>query len=144
MKHATAEQARGVATKGDLAILKADLCRVLWISQGGGLICRHGDVGCRCPTQKPLAILERIVRVHSNPGDTVLDFFGGSGTAGEAALRNGRQFVMVDENPEAVCVMRKRLSITGGARDSETAVPPAAKFNRTSDDRHHSHHHAVR
>ncbi len=56
------------------------------------------------------------MRVHSNPGDTVLDFFGGSGTAGEAALRNRRQFVMRDENPEVVCVMRKRLSITGGAR----------------------------
>jgi site-specific DNA-methyltransferase (adenine-specific) len=37
------------------------------------------------PTQKPLGILERIVRVHSNPGDTVLDFFAGSGTTGLAA-----------------------------------------------------------
>ena len=37
------------------------------------------------PTQKPLGILERIVRVHSNPGDTVLDFFAGSGTTGVAA-----------------------------------------------------------
>jgi len=36
------------------------------------------------PTQKPLGILERIVRVHSNPGDTVLDFFAGSGTTGVA------------------------------------------------------------
>ncbi len=63
------------------------------------------------PTQKPLAILERIVRVHSNPGDTVLDFFAGSGTTGEAALRNGRRFVMIDENPEAIHVMQKRLRV---------------------------------
>src|SRR6202789_3962748 len=62
-------------------------------------------------TQKPLGILERIVRVHSNPGDLVLDFFAGSGTAGEAALRNGRAFCMVDESAEAVAVMEKRLGL---------------------------------
>ena len=39
------------------------------------------------PTQKPLRILERIVRVHSDPGDLVVDFFAGSGTTGEAAAR---------------------------------------------------------
>ena len=42
-------------------------------------------------TQKPLGILERIVRVHSNPGEMVLDFFAGSGTTGEAAAKNGRR-----------------------------------------------------
>jgi site-specific DNA-methyltransferase (adenine-specific) len=62
------------------------------------------------PTQKPLAILERIVRVHSNPGETVLDFFAGSGTTGEAAARNGRDFILVDDNPEAFAVMKKRLA----------------------------------
>jgi site-specific DNA-methyltransferase (adenine-specific) len=62
------------------------------------------------PTQKPLAILERIVRVHSNPGDLVVDFFAGSGTTGEAAARLGRRFLLVDSNPEAVEVMRRRLA----------------------------------
>jgi site-specific DNA-methyltransferase (adenine-specific) len=62
-------------------------------------------------TQKPLGILERIVRVHSNPGDLVLDFFAGSGTAGEAAAKHGRRFVMVDESPDAVRVMEKRLKL---------------------------------
>ena len=61
------------------------------------------------PTQKPLGILERIVKVHSIPGDTVLDFFAGSGTTGEAAARNGRRFVLVDSNPEAARVMAGRL-----------------------------------
>ena len=60
-------------------------------------------------TQKPLGILERIVRVHSRPGDLVLDFFAGSGTTGEAAARNGREFLLVDESAEAVKVMKKRL-----------------------------------
>lgn len=61
------------------------------------------------PTQKPLALLERIVKVHSSPGDVVLDYFAGSGTTGEAAARHGRGFVLVDESGEAVAVMKKRL-----------------------------------
>jgi site-specific DNA-methyltransferase (adenine-specific) len=61
-------------------------------------------------TQKPLGILERIVKVHSNPGDMVLDFFAGSGTTGEAAAKNGRRFLLVDENAEAIRVMKKRLA----------------------------------
>ncbi len=62
------------------------------------------------PTQKPLAILERIVKVHSNPGELVLDFFAGSGTTGVAAAKNDRQFVLADANPEAVQVQAKRLA----------------------------------
>jgi len=61
------------------------------------------------PTQKPLGIMERIIRVHSNPGDMVLDFFAGSGTTGEAAIRNGRSAVLIDSNDEAAQVMAKRL-----------------------------------
>ena len=62
------------------------------------------------PTQKPLAILKRIVRVHSNPGELVLDFFAGSGTLGEAAARLDRGFILIDSNPEAVRAMRQRLA----------------------------------
>ncbi len=61
-------------------------------------------------TQKPLGVLERIVKVHSKPGDLVLDFFAGSGTTGEAAARHERRFWLVDENPQAVEVMRARLA----------------------------------
>lgn len=62
------------------------------------------------PTQKPLGVLERIVKVHTEPGDVVLDFFAGSGTAGEAAAKHGRGFVLVDDNEEAIAVMQKRLA----------------------------------
>ena len=62
------------------------------------------------PTQKPLAILERIVKVHSMPGDSLLDFYAGSGTFGEAAYRNGRECVLVDNNPQAMVVMARRFS----------------------------------
>ena len=61
------------------------------------------------PTQKPLGILKRIVSIHSNPGDHVLDFFAGSATTGEAAALLGRQFTLVDSNPDAVGIAAKRL-----------------------------------
>ena len=62
------------------------------------------------PNQKPLGILERIVKVHSHPSDLLLDFFAGSGSFGEAAARNNRDFVLVDSNPEAIKVMVERLA----------------------------------
>ena len=61
------------------------------------------------PTQKPLGILRRIIAASSNPHDLVLDFFAGSGTTGVAAHELGRRFILMDNNPEAVAVMRKRL-----------------------------------
>ena len=61
------------------------------------------------PTQKPLGVLGRIVRVHSRPGHRVLDFFAGSGTWGEAAAREGRHAVLIDQSIEAVRVMARRL-----------------------------------
>lgn len=77
------------------------------------------------PTQKPLAIVERIVRVHSNPGDRLLDFFAGSGTLGEAAARHGRHATLIDSSADAVAVMRKRLSpwLGGGGEDAATSRP---------------------
>ena len=62
------------------------------------------------PTQKPLGILERVVKVHTQPGDVVLDFFAGSGTTGDAAARNGRSFVLIDDQPAAVQLMASRLA----------------------------------
>jgi len=62
------------------------------------------------PTQKPLGILRRIVRVHSTPTDTLLDFFAGSGTLGEAAALEDRDAVLVDESKEAIAVMKKRFA----------------------------------
>jgi len=75
------------------------------------------------PTQKPLGIVSRIIRVHSNPNDRVLDFFAGSGTTGEAALQNGRSVVLVDSNPEAVKAMAKRLSFAKPRFHGYTPTP---------------------
>jgi site-specific DNA-methyltransferase (adenine-specific) len=60
-------------------------------------------------TQKPEGILRRIIQASSAPGDWVLDFFAGSGTTGAVAAALGRRFVLVDENPEAIAIMRARL-----------------------------------
>jgi len=62
------------------------------------------------PTQKPVGVLRRIVAASSNPGDLVLDFFGGSGTIGEVCLELGRRFILVDNNPQAIAVMQQRFS----------------------------------
>lgn len=61
------------------------------------------------PTQKPLGVLSRIVRVHSRPGDRLLDFFAGSGSFGQAGAALGRDVVLVDQNAEAIEVMRRRF-----------------------------------
>ena len=67
------------------------------------------------PTQKPEGILRRIIQASSREGDTVLDFFAGSGTTGAVAASLGRNFIVIDQNPEALAVMRKRFSPLEGA-----------------------------
>jgi site-specific DNA-methyltransferase (adenine-specific) len=64
------------------------------------------------PNQKPEGVLRRILEPSSRPGDRVLDFFAGSGTTGAVAAKMGRRFLLVDEHPEAVAVMRRRLPDT--------------------------------
>ncbi len=61
------------------------------------------------PTQKPEGLLRRMIAASTKPGDRVLDFFAGSGTTGAVARALGRRFVLVDQNPEAIAVIRARL-----------------------------------
>lgn len=61
------------------------------------------------PNQKPLEIITPFVKVHTNPEDIVLDPFGGSGSTGHAAKSLSRKYVLIDQNPEAIAVMKKRL-----------------------------------
>ena len=62
------------------------------------------------PTQKPIALLERIVLASSNPGDRVADFFCGSGTTPYVASKHGRTFIACDETARAVHTTRSRLA----------------------------------
>jgi site-specific DNA-methyltransferase (adenine-specific) len=64
------------------------------------------------PTQKPVALLERIVKASSNPGDLVLDPFAGTFTTGYVAKELGRRFVGVEIEEEYVKIGLRRLNIT--------------------------------
>jgi len=71
-------------------------------------------------TQKPEGILRRIIQASSNEGDWVMDFFAGSGTTGAVAAKLDRKFILVDQNPEAIEVIRKRIP--------ETTLESTVKF----------------
>ena len=71
------------------------------------------------PTQKPLALLERILQVSSNENDIVLDAFCGCGTALVAAQKLKRQWIGIDISPTACRVMAKRLRDVCGIPESE-------------------------
>ena len=62
------------------------------------------------PTQKPEGVLRRIVSASSRPGGWCLDPFAGSGTVGAACRNLGRRFVLIDSNPVALDVMRRRFA----------------------------------
>jgi site-specific DNA-methyltransferase (adenine-specific) len=65
------------------------------------------------PTQKPEGIVRRMVQASTRPGDWCLDFFAGSGTLGAVTQKLGRHYVLIDSNPQAIEVMRKRLQSAG-------------------------------
>ena len=67
------------------------------------------------PTQKPEGIVRRMVQASTRPGDLCLDPFAGSGTLGAVAAALGRRYLLMDESPEAVRVMRARLDATAAA-----------------------------
>jgi site-specific DNA-methyltransferase (adenine-specific) len=98
----------------------------------------HGSHGERLgyPTQKPLALLERIIAASSNDGDVVLDPFCGCGTAVHAAQKLGRQWIGIDVTHLAIHLIEKRLNdafpgieyeVYGTPRDLASAQDLAAR-----------------
>ena len=79
----------------------------------------HAEERLGYPTQKPLALLERIINASSNPNDIVLDAFCGCGTALVAAEQLGRQWIGIDISPTACRVMAKRLRDVCHLREDE-------------------------
>ncbi|WP_081419867.1 DNA methyltransferase [Leptolinea tardivitalis] len=61
------------------------------------------------PTQKTLGIINRIIRASSNPGDTVLDFFAGSGAVGDSCINLGKKSFFIDNNLETLQTMARRF-----------------------------------
>jgi site-specific DNA-methyltransferase (adenine-specific) len=62
------------------------------------------------PTQKPVALMEYLIRTYTNPGDTVLDNTMGSGTTGVAALQTGRRFIGIERDPTYFAIAQERIS----------------------------------
>jgi DNA modification methylase len=77
------------------------------------------------PTQKPQALLERIIKASSNPGDLVADFFCGSGTTPLIAANLGRRFIAADATFRAVHTTRSRLTVsqTPFTLERDSALP---------------------
>lgn len=82
------------------------------------------------PTQKPLALMERLVLASSDEGDTILDPFLGSGTTGVACRNLNRKFIGIERDPEYFAIADARIS--GHVIASATQVAPAS-----ANDNHH-------
>jgi site-specific DNA-methyltransferase (adenine-specific) len=70
------------------------------------------------PTQKPAGVIRRLVAASSRPGGWCLDPFAGSGTLGAVCAQLGRRYVLVDSQPDAIAIMRDRLSDSGQLRST--------------------------
>ena len=99
----------------------------IWVDisavQGGAL------ENCNYPTQKPEALLERIIQIASDPGDLVFDCFMGSGTTQAVAMKLGRRFIGADINLGAIQTTTKRLisvaaELGGSKEESKQAAMP--------------------
>ena len=86
------------------------------------------------PTQKPLALLERIIAASSNEGDVVLDPFCGCGTAVHAAQKLNRQWIGIDITHLAISLIEKRLKDAFGAVASGSATVPVASAGVAPDE----------
>jgi len=62
------------------------------------------------PTQKPVALMEYLIRTYTNEGDTVLDFTMGSGSTGVACVNTGRNFIGIELDPEYYAIAEKRIA----------------------------------
>jgi DNA modification methylase len=68
------------------------------------------------PTQKPVALMEYLIRTYTNPGDVVLDNTMGSGTTGVAALQSGRRFIGIERDPGYFAIAQRRIQDAAPAR----------------------------
>ena len=85
------------------------------------------------PSQKPEALLERIIKASSNPGDLVLDPFGGVFTAAAVAQKLGRRSISIEQNPEYLKIGLRRLGIAEHY-DGEILMPLDKSYVRRNAD----------
>ena len=98
----------------------------LSICTGGERLKNNGEKAH--PTQKPEALLHRVLLASSNPGDLVLDPFFGTGTTGAVAKRLGRDFIGIDADPGYVDLAAKRIAAVQPLDQEDLAVTPSKRF----------------
>ena len=69
----------------------------------------NGNNGNVHPTQKPVALMEYLIRTYTNPGETVLDFTCGSGTTGVGAANTGRRFIGIERDTDYFTIAQSRI-----------------------------------
>jgi len=84
---------------------------------------KGGDGAKAHPTQKPEALLHRVLLASTRPGDTVLDPFFGTGTTGAVAKRLGRRFIGIERDPGYAALARKRIAGVTQASPETVALP---------------------
>lgn len=137
--YATAEEMDAALERGEFYLRNpergAARCRVSYLDERSGQVLQtiwtdtgRMKGGNDYPTQKPVELLERIVRACTNPGDLVLDCFVGSGTTAVAAINTGRRFVGGDINLGAVNLTVQRVSTALSSASSGKNGMPSGGF----------------
>jgi DNA modification methylase len=111
----------GLTSKRDVGFNDNSDCELLWTNQGrAARLFRHRWMGAMKgseqterrvhPTQKPIALMVQLVKHYTNPGDTILDPFMGSGTTGVACVQTGRNFIGIEIDPTYYAIAEKRIA----------------------------------
>jgi len=93
----------------------------------GGERLKDGEGKKAHPTQKPEALLHRVILASTQPGDLVLDPFFGTGTTGVVAKRLGRNYIGIERDPGYIAAAEKRLSATPANTDAEIVATPGKR-----------------
>lgn len=131
--YATPEEMDAAVERGEFYLRTASKgaarCRVSYLDEREGQVlqtiwteCGRMKGGVDYPTEKPAALLTRIIEAFSNPGDIVLDCFSGSGTTPDSAQASGRRWIACDINRGAIQLASKRLMKTIAGQEAAGAV----------------------
>ena len=111
----------GLTSKREIGFNDSSDCELIWTNKGNtARILRHRWMGAMKgsengdrrvhPTQKPIALMKMIVEHWTEPGDTILDPFMGSGTTGVACVQTGRNFIGIEIEPMYYEIAEKRIA----------------------------------
>ena len=84
--------------------------------------CKTAPFEGQHPTQKPVALMEYLIKTYTNEGETVLDFTAGSGTTGIAALNTNRNAILIEREPEYCEIIKRRIDESERRKNNEFFV----------------------